>query len=247
MLKDKKVLVIDDNAPFRRWICVVLEHQMNCQHLIQAGTADDAMKMINEQISEGSIDIILCDWEMPGMNGDELLYKIRENPTTKDVKFIMLTGRRDKDSAIAAIQMGANDYIVKPVSTAILIQKIRNLFNEPGRKLMTPFDSKVKIVFKTLNKYVGKLYEITCASCLVRSPVFTHATIGVYENVELEFLHKEGKVRLKAEIIRIEVDIEDDPSNQFIMVAFIFDAIDDENEEALKKLVADLKNIEQGA
>ena len=71
--------------------------------------------------------IILSDFNMPEMDGLEFLRKLRGNPQMKNTAFILLTGRADKELVARALQFGANNYLVKPFTVAILKQKIEQV------------------------------------------------------------------------------------------------------------------------
>lgn len=71
-------------------------------------------------------DLILCDINMPKLDGYGVLDKIRKNPSTAKIPFIFLTAEPDSDSRERAVQLGANDYLTKPVNIRKLFQAIAN-------------------------------------------------------------------------------------------------------------------------
>ena len=71
-------------------------------------------------------DLILCDINMPNLDGYGVLSKIRKNPITANIPFIFLTAEADSDSRKRAVQLGANDYLTKPVNIRHLFQAIAN-------------------------------------------------------------------------------------------------------------------------
>ena len=74
--------------------------------------------------------LILSDFNMPGIDGLEFLRAVRAEPTLKSTAFILLTGRADKDLVQRAAQFGANNYMVKPFTVAMLKQKLDQIFGE---------------------------------------------------------------------------------------------------------------------
>lgn len=78
-------------------------------------------------------DLILCDWEMPDIKGNELLIWLREHPIFHKTPFIMVTARSDKDCIMEAIKLGVDDYIVKPLSIDMLSRKIKALFSDKDK------------------------------------------------------------------------------------------------------------------
>jgi CheY-like chemotaxis protein len=69
-------------------------------------------------------DLILCDWEMPKMTGEELLTWLRSEGTKKDTPFVMITSRGDKDHVVKALALKANNYIVKPFTNEKLTEVV---------------------------------------------------------------------------------------------------------------------------
>ncbi len=73
------------------------------------------------KLVKGGFDIVLCDWEMPEMAGDELLEWMRSEPSLADTPFIMITSRGDKEHVVRALDLGATNYIVKPFTNEKLL------------------------------------------------------------------------------------------------------------------------------
>lgn len=123
------VLVVDD-APFIR-------------DLVKKGLRDHFPGLRIEEAVNGrkaqqhlarhAVDLILCDWEMPEMSGIELLGWCRAQAPLKDVPFIMVTSRGDKENVVQAIQAGVSDYIGKPFSNDQLVSKVRKALSRSGK------------------------------------------------------------------------------------------------------------------
>lgn len=69
------------------------------------------------------IDVVLCDWKMPKMNGIDLLRQIRS--ADPDMPFVMVTGQADEGSVVAAKNLGVTSYLVKPFSSDQLVKRLR--------------------------------------------------------------------------------------------------------------------------
>ena len=123
------VLVVDD-APFIR----DLVKKALRSHFpgVQVEEAVDGRKA-QQILSRVSFDLILCDWEMPEMNGLQLLQWFRGQPDTAAIPFIMVTSRGDKENVVEAIQSGVSDYIGKPFSNEQLIAKVRKALQRAGK------------------------------------------------------------------------------------------------------------------
>lgn len=248
-LESKTVLIVEDDATMRRFITSVLKQQLSCKNIIQANSAEEALEYLNSHhdISMAA-DLIVSDWEMPRMKGDEFLFNVRHAPKLKSIPFIMVSVRNDKDALITAVQAGVNAYIVKPFSVITLIQKIHAVLSQQTRRVMPRYDAKeqnvgVTIVFNGRYNYSGWLYDISQTGCLVRSPLFKHGIKGAYENATLVFQAGQGKLAFDVEIARIEGDKGDMPSTDFMLVGFQYLEIDDQNGEKLVEYLTALKNL----
>jgi len=89
----------------------------------EAGSGDEAQKMLQRE----HFDIVLCDWEMPRLNGIELLRWVRSISTLKTLPFVMVTGTTEKESVGECITAGVTDYIVKPFTPEALCQKVKKI------------------------------------------------------------------------------------------------------------------------
>lgn len=78
-----------------------------------------------EAIVNGDVTMVVCDWNMPNMNGIDFLKHVRK--TRPDLPFLMMTARSDKESLIAAKEAGVNAFLRKPFTPAQLEAKVSNL------------------------------------------------------------------------------------------------------------------------
>ena len=109
-MKDLHVLLVDDDEDVREFLAMSLEIQD-----VRATQVADAESAI-EALSSGSFDAVATDMNLPGMDGIALLRHVRENHD--DLPVILITGYGSVDSAVDALKMGAQDYLVKPLQTA---------------------------------------------------------------------------------------------------------------------------------
>ncbi|WP_434775282.1 response regulator [Pseudomonas oryzihabitans] len=123
------VLVVDD-APFIRDLI-----KKGLRNLFPGLAVDEAADGRRAQTILGKqrFDLILCDWEMPGMTGLELLTWFRAQPDHKGVPFIMVTSRGDKENVVQAIQAGVSDYMGKPFSNEQLAAKVKKALQRTGK------------------------------------------------------------------------------------------------------------------
>lgn len=114
-----KILVVDDDE----MTCHFLSHILAQQGFLLE-TASDGEQAL-ELLKEKPFDIILLDIEMPGLNGLETLKRIRKNYLKKDLPVLMVTANDQSTEIIQAFDMGANDYVVKPLDVPVLFARIR--------------------------------------------------------------------------------------------------------------------------
>ena len=113
------ILVIDDSNSLRRTIAMSLEKV--CQQVLQA---DNGINALTELKKSGEVEFIVCDLEMPLMNGFQFLKAAKNNPEYKDVPVIILTSRDSDKHRQLATELGASAYLVKPCPEQELIGTI---------------------------------------------------------------------------------------------------------------------------
>ena len=118
-----KVLVVDDSSTMRR-ILVNCLAKMKITDVVQAGDGSEALPMVSAQ---GPFDLILTDWNMPQMNGLELLKAIKSDPKNAALPVVVVTTEAEKERIVEAVKCGAANYIVKPFTPEILFEKIKSL------------------------------------------------------------------------------------------------------------------------
>ncbi|MFJ4063848.1 response regulator [Pseudomonas sp. NPDC089996] len=123
------VLVVDD-APFiRDLVRKCLRNAFPGMVIEDAVNGRKAMAML----AKDQFDLVLCDWEMPEMSGLELLTWCRQQPEMKDLQFIMVTSRGDKENVIQAIQAGVSDFVGKPFTNEQLLTKVKKALTRVGK------------------------------------------------------------------------------------------------------------------
>lgn len=119
LLKKKKILVVDDDKSMLKIIEARLKHANYEVELAQNGEeAIDAM-------SKKQPKLVLLDIVMPGLDGFQVLEMMKKNRRTRRIPVIMITSKADDQAVKRAITMGARDYIVKPFSPAVMLEKVR--------------------------------------------------------------------------------------------------------------------------
>ena len=142
-MKNYKILIVDDALNWRRAIARMIKSNLgiNCFH------AENGMEAINKITSE-NLDLVLLDYEMPKMNGLEVLEKIKNssNLRMKNTSIIMMTGVAEESKIKQILQMEIVDYILKPFDKATVINRIKTVLD---RNIVKPInqdisDAKIK-------------------------------------------------------------------------------------------------------
>ena len=117
-----RILVVDDSLTMRKIITNVLK-ELGVHHelIIEAADGMDAIGKVKTH----SFDLILTDWNMPKMNGLELVQNLRKLPKTEKTPIIMITTEGAKTEVVTALKNGVNNYIVKPFTAEILKSKLQ--------------------------------------------------------------------------------------------------------------------------
>ena len=115
-----KILFADDSPVIKKIIKRAIEAVD--YELIEASDGKEALAVLSKELKD--IKLILSDWNMPVMNGFELLKAVKCNNLFKHIPVIMLTTEAEKGNINKAIQAGAANYMLKPFNTEDLIKKI---------------------------------------------------------------------------------------------------------------------------
>ncbi|MDC0253981.1 response regulator [Bacteriovoracales bacterium] len=125
---DLKVLVVDDMLAMR----TIIEKGLKDLGFLNVTHATDgltAFKLIQKAIEEEQpFEFIISDWNMPMMGGLDLLLKVRQLETNKDVPFLMITAEAHPKNEDKAIKAGVSNFIVKPFTKQIFKEKIDSIF-----------------------------------------------------------------------------------------------------------------------
>lgn len=125
-----KFLVVDDFSTMRRIIRNLLK-ELGYSDVIEAEDGSSALA----QLKRESVDFIISDWNMPGMDGLQLLEAVRSSPDLQRLPMLMVTAEATKENIIAASKAGASGYIVKPFTAATLDDKITKIIEKQKQLL----------------------------------------------------------------------------------------------------------------
>jgi two-component system chemotaxis response regulator CheY len=128
LIQQLSVLVVDDN-PFMRNVVRGLLANIGVKKVLDAGDGIAALDVIRQSAP----DIVVLDWEMPLLNGPELVRIVRSPGVfpTPDIPIIMLTAHGERWRIVEAVKLGVNEFLCKPVSAKSLFDRIISILLQP--------------------------------------------------------------------------------------------------------------------
>lgn len=121
--KNMRILIVDDFSTMRRMVRNMLA-EIGFENTVEA--QDGAIGW--EVLKQEKIDLVICDWNMPNVEGIELLRMVRADADLKETPFVMVTAEGNKDNVVSAVQEGVSGYILKPFAAQKLEEQITSLF-----------------------------------------------------------------------------------------------------------------------
>ncbi|AYA40526.1 chemotaxis response regulator CheY [Xenorhabdus nematophila] len=125
--KDLRFLVVDDFSTMRRIVRNLLK-ELGFNNVEEAQDGAEALT----KLRTAEFDFVISDWNMPNIDGLELLKTIRSEEKLAALPVLMVTAEAKKENIIAAAQAGASGYVVKPFTAAILEEKLDKIFEKLG-------------------------------------------------------------------------------------------------------------------
>lgn len=126
--KNMSFLVVDDFPTMRRIVRSLLK-ELGYTNVEEAEDGQEALS----KLRGGSFEFVVSDWNMPNLDGLEMLKQIRADDALKDLPVLMVTAEAKKENIIAAAQAGASGYVVKPFTAATLEEKLNKIFEKLGK------------------------------------------------------------------------------------------------------------------
>ena len=116
------VLSVDDSTTIRRIVKRAVTDELGME-LFEAADGVQALKLLEEKGE--NIELVLLDWNMPGMTGLDVLKAIKAHPRFKEIVVMMLTSEADQNCVVEALKAGAQNYMTKPFDGKMLVLKIQ--------------------------------------------------------------------------------------------------------------------------
>ena len=132
----RRVLVVEDDPD----IVELIDHYLRAEGFEVEGVSDGRLAL--ERLRTGSYDVIVLDLQLPGMDGLSLCAELRRDKRTRALPVIMLTARGDEADRVVGLEVGGDDYVVKPFSPKELVARVRALM----RRLERPGEDESAVV-----------------------------------------------------------------------------------------------------
>ena len=122
-----RVLIVDDFSTMRRIIKNLLA-DLGFNNTVEAEDGHSALAVLRQD----AVELVITDWNMPGMSGIELLRAIRADGQLRTMPVLMVTAEAKREQIIDAAQAGVNGYIIKPFTAQTLEEKLGKIFERLG-------------------------------------------------------------------------------------------------------------------
>ncbi len=122
-----KILIVDDFSTMRR----IIKNLLRDLGFTNTHEADDGVTAL-PMLKSGDFDFLITDWNMPSMNGIDLLRAVRGDDKLASLPVLMVTAEAKRDQIIEAAQAGVSGYVVKPFTAQALKEKIEKIFERVG-------------------------------------------------------------------------------------------------------------------
>ncbi len=214
-LKDSHILIVEDNQTMRKMLEVIVS-DLGYRHY---STAVNGLKAW-EIIQEGGVDLILCDYLMPEMNGLELLRLVRKSKQFYRLPFIVVSGADQRGDFMKTVQAEVDFYIIKPPNSQILgdlIDQALKIKYYPGDYVKTIYKGKYLFLNE---KYDKALEQFILASQARNDIALPYYYIGlIYQKLQNE---KKAELNFKKSLI-----IENQFISSILSLAEIYTSRDD--------------------
>lgn len=155
-----RILLVDDDPDILDVLEITLAEEN--YEILKAGDGEEAIRIIQSKL----LDLVLLDYNMPKMNGQQVCLKVKQDLLLRHIPIIMVTGKGEVSDKIGGIDAGADDYIVKPFEPKELLARIRMILRRTERDLeanpLTRLPGNVSILNELTNRVEKKVLFAVC-------------------------------------------------------------------------------------
>lgn len=117
------ILIAEDEENIALALKAILNKALDEPLITTVNNGDSAL----DAVYKSTYQLIISDWNMPGMTGIDFLTALRSSETTKNIPFLMLTAREDMPSVLSALESGVTGYLAKPFENQVVIDRVKQL------------------------------------------------------------------------------------------------------------------------
>lgn len=128
-METKHLLVIEDEAEIRELIEIILKRQ---GFKVSAFTSIEEFLIQSATMENDAIDLMILDWMLPGQSGFDFLKTARKKDEWRNTPIIIVTAKAEPDEIVMGLEAGADDYLVKPFDTKVLVARVNALLRRPS-------------------------------------------------------------------------------------------------------------------
>jgi len=231
-----RVLIVEDTRSIRKIIRQGIEKEYPEVYVEEAANGKDAQQILLRR----KFDLILCDFDMPQLNGHELLLWIKEKPHLQSIPFIMVTAMRERQSILEILKAGASAVLFKPFTIEALCQKIGEVTNVANMRKHDRYPVKGTALFKMNDlEFKGAMVDLSNGGLCC--DVSHHMPIPrMLEKVSGEVHLACGRQLhgLSAQVIRMHIASDFSHSGN-VRIAMIFQDMPDEAMQAVESYTRD--------
>lgn len=222
-MRNVRFLIVDDSAMTRKLIASVVRNKLGAESILTASDGREALRLLEKN----TIDLIVSDWNMGDMNGDELLYAVRHHPKHKNTPFVMVTTNNRREFILTAVRLGVTQYVVKPFTPAELEQKIRASWTAANKRRAERYASLPEhraAVRCDVRKYAATLVNLSRSGALLRLRYDSHVELFRSYELSAQFENDDSNRQwnikaIRGHAVRLEAD---DPTTPACLMAIEF-------------------------
>ena len=226
MKDNRKTILCVDDDDFLQEIVISVLHGAGYR-MLEASSGEDALSIIPEQMP----DLVLCDISMPKMGGHEVLTKLRtDHPECADIPFIFLTGLSDREEMLEGMELGADDYLTKPVDREVLLTRVKTALRQMDRVKVLEEVRTDEARLQTLKVTMSTVHDIVN---------------NFLQNLQLFRMEAEKSNAINEDYLRLFDSLIDDTTNKLKTVGELDEVVETETESGVTTLDYDSNSTGQ--
>jgi two-component system cell cycle response regulator len=201
MKSNGRILVVDDNLMNR----IVLSTSLK-ERGYDVAMAEDGSQAL-EMLASQAFDVVLLDLIMPGLDGFQVLEKMKADSAQRDIPVIVISALDEMDSILRCIEMGATDYLPKPFDAGLLRARLNaSLAAKRLRDIELEYLEQVDCVTSAATAVEADAFELNSLDCVAARDDALGKLARVFQNMARQVYAREQNLRQQVQELRIEID-----------------------------------------